>query len=325
MKTAARYFERRFLHSALLLVGVSVLTFTLSQLVPGDYLDELKLNPQVSSQTIEALRLQYGLDQPVTTRYFRWVKSVSTGDFGYSLVYNVHIGKLLSERKRNTLLLGSIAMLLAWGLALPLGMWSANFQGRWIDRLTTGASLLLLGVSEAALCLLLILLASRTGILPTGGMSSVGTSTASKGFGALLDVLRHLVIPTTALVLAAFPVLLRHVRNSMCEALNTPSVQAARGYGISEFRLLVRHALPQAANPLISLFGLSLAGIFCGSLVVEVVMGWPGLGPLFLQSIFAHDFQVVLAIVMFSSALLSMANLTADMLLYAVDPRIRMR
>lgn len=321
---AARYFERRFLHSALLLVGVSLLTFALSQLVPGDYLDELKLNPQISSQTIEALRLQYGLDQPVTTRYFRWVKSVSTGDFGYSLVYNVHIGQLLSERKRNTLLLGSVAMLLAWGLALPLGIWSAKFRGRWIDRLTTGASLLLLGIPDAALCLLLILLASRTGMLPTGGMSSVG-SRAVSGAGSVIDVVRHLVIPTTALVLAALPVLLRHVRNSMCEALNTPSVQAARGFGISEFRLLVRHALPQAANPLISLFGLSLAGIFCGSLVVEVVMGWPGLGPLFLQSIFAQDFQVVLAIVMFSSALLSLANLTADMLLYAVDPRIRMK
>jgi len=321
---AARYFERRFLHSALLLVGVSILTFAMSQLVPGDYLDELKLNPQISSQTIEALRLQYGLDQPVTTRYFRWVKSVSTGDFGYSLVYNVHIGQLLSERKRNTLLLGSVAMLVAWGLALPLGIWSATFQGRWIDRLTTGASLLLLGIPDAVLCLLLILLASRTGILPTGGMSSVG-SRAVSGAGSIIDVLRHLVIPTTALVLSTLPVLLRHVRNSMCEALKTPSVQAARGYGISEFRLLVRHALPQAANPLISLFGLSLAGIFCGSLVVEIVMGWPGLGPLFLQSIFAHDFQVVLAIVMFSSVLLSLANLTADMLLYAADPRIRMK
>src|SRR5215469_15624570 len=280
MKTVARYFERRFLHSALLLVGVSILTFSLSQLVPGDYLDELKLNPQISSQTVDALRLQYGLDQPVTTRYFRWVRSVSTGDFGYSLVYNVHIRQLLAERKRNTLLLGTIAIVLAWGLALPLGIWSAKFQGRWVDRLTTGASLLLLGIPEVALCLLLILVASRTGMLPTGGMSSVGLSSMS-GLGSVLDVLRHLVIPTTALVLAAFPVLLRHVRNSMCEALNTPSVQAARGYGISEFRLLVRHALPQAANPLISLFGLSLAGIFCGSLLVEVVMGWPGLGPLF--------------------------------------------
>jgi peptide/nickel transport system permease protein len=321
---AARYFERRFLHSALLLVGVSILTFTMAQLVPGNYLDELKLNPQISTQTIEALRLQYGLDQPVATRYFRWVKSVSTGDFGYSLAYNVHIRELLSERKRNTFLLGGTAMLLAWSLALPLGIWSAKFRGRWIDRVTTGTSLLLLGTPEPALCLLLILLASRTGILPTGGMSSIGASAAS-GLGSVIDILRHLVIPATALVLAALPVLLRHVRNSMCEALNAPSVQAARGYGISEFRLLIRHALPQAANPLISLFGLSLAGIFCGSLVVEVIMGWPGLGPLFLQSIFAHDFQVVLAIVMFSSALLSLANLTADMLLYAVDPRIRVK
>lgn len=321
---ATRYFERRVLHTVLLLVGVSVLTFSLAQMVPGSYLDDLKLNPQVSPETIDGLRLQYGLDQPITVRYLRWVKSVATGDFGYSLAYNVRVRTLLWERKRNTLLLGGVAVVLAWGLALPLGIWSAHRRGQWIDRLVSTASLLLLGTPEAVLCLVFILIASRTGILPTGGMSSAGRNSSSN-LTSVIDVIQHFAIPTAALVLAAFPILLRHVRNSMCEALKAPSIQAARGHGIGDFRLLIRHALPQAANPLISLFGLSLAGLFCGSLVVEVIMGWPGLGPLFLQSIFSHDFQVVLAIVMFSSALLSFANLTADMLLYAVDPRIRVR
>lgn len=321
---ATRYFERRVLHTALLLAGVSVLTFALAQLVPGSYLDDLKLNPQISAETIEGLRLQYGLDQPITVRYLRWVKSVATGDFGYSLAYNVRVRTLLWERKRNTLLLGSAAMLMTWGLALPLGIWSASRRDRWIDRLTSGATLLLLGTPEAVLVLVFILIASRTGILPTGGMSSVGSHTPSR-WATAIDVARHSVIPIAALVLAALPILVRHVRNSMCEALNSPSIRAARGHGIGNVRLLVRYAVPQAANPLISLFGLSLAGLFCGSLIVEVIFGWPGLGPLFLQSIFSHDFQVVLAIVMFSSALLSFANLTADMLLYAVDPRIRAR
>ena len=321
---ATRYFERRVLHTALLLAGVSVLTFSMAQLVPGSYLDELKLNPQISAETIEGLRLQYGLDQPLPVRYLRWVKSVATGDFGYSLAYNVRVRTLLWERKRSTLLLSVTAMFLAWGLALPLGIWSASCRGRWIDRLTSGASLILLGTPEAVLCLVFILIAARTEVLPTGGMTSVATQ-ASSNLSSTFDVLRHLLIPTAALVLAALPVLLRHVRNSMCEALQGPSIQAARGHGVDDFRLLVRYALPQAANPLISLFGLSLAGLFCGSLVVEVITGWPGLGPLFLQSIFSHDFQVVLAIVMFSSALLSFANLTSDLLLYAVDPRIRVR
>lgn len=321
---ATRYFERRVLHTVLLLAGVSVLTFSLAQMVPGSYLDDLKLNPQVSPETIDGLRLQYGLDQPITVRYLRWVKSVATGDFGYSLAYNVRVRTLLRERKRNTLLLGGSAMLLSWGLALPLGIWSAAFRERWIDRLTSGMSLLLLSTPEVVLCLTLILISSQTGILPTGGMSSANTDSSSH-LTATMDVVRHCMIPTAALVLALFPVLLRHVRNSVSEALNAPSIQAARGHGIGNFRLLVRHVLPQAANPLISLFGLTLAGLFCGSIVVEVITGWPGLGPLFLQSIFSHDFQVVLAIVMFSSALLTFANLTADILLYAVDPRIRVR
>jgi peptide/nickel transport system permease protein len=257
-------------------------------------------------------------------RYFRWVKSVATGEFGYSLAYNVNVRKLLVDRKRNTLLLGGLAVLLAWLLALPLGVWSAHFRGGWIDRCTTAATLVLLGTPEPALCLVFILIASRTGILPTGGMTSVAAGEISV-FASVWDVVLHLVIPVTALVLAALPILVRHVRTSMLEALAAPSVEAARGHGIGEWRLLFRHALPQAANPLISLFGLSVAGILGASLVVEVITGWPGLGPLFLQSIFNRDFQVVLAIVMFSSALLSFANLMADMLLYAADPRIRAR
>jgi len=169
---AARYFERRLLQSVALLIAVSLLAFFMSQLAPGSFLDELKLNPQISPETIDALRVQYGLDQPVIVRYFRWLRSAIVGDFGYSVAYNLPVNHLLWVRMRATLLLGSSAMILAWLLALPLGIWSA-YAGGFSDRVLTGLSTILLGTPELALGLIFILIAARFGNLPLGGMSSV--------------------------------------------------------------------------------------------------------------------------------------------------------
>ena len=240
---AARYFEQRALHSVFLLTAISVLAFALTQLAPGSFLDELRLNPQISPQTIEALRTQYALDQPVAVRYYRWVKSMTRGDFGYSMSYNTPVNALLWQRLRNTLLLGLAAMLAAWLLALPMGMWSARKAGHWFDRLCVWLSTLLLGTPELVLALLFVLLAAHFGTLPTGGMTSTTDGSRRKIAG---DVLRHLIIPTAALALASFPLLFRHIRAAMLEAWNSPFVHAAKGHGIGETRLLLRHALPAA-------------------------------------------------------------------------------
>jgi peptide/nickel transport system permease protein len=318
---ATRYFERRLLHSALLLVAVSLLSFAASQIAPGSFLDEMKMNPQVSAHTIDSLRTQYGLDQPLMVRYFRWFKSAATGDFGYSLAYKLPVSKLLPGRMRNTLLLGTAATLFAWLVALPLGIWSGYRSGTWIDRAGSGISTLLLATPELALALLLILFVAHFGTLPTGGMTSAQRQDG--GWQAAADVLRHLALPALILALASLPILLRHIRGAMLEAWNSPFVRAAKGHGIGDARLLLRHALPAACNPLISLFGLSLAALVSGSFLVEVIMGWPGLGPLFLEAVYSRDFHVVVAIVMLFSVFLIVANLVADLLLYAADPRVR--
>lgn len=320
---ALRYFERRVLHSGLLLLVVTILTFGMAQLAPGSFADDLALNPQISPQTRAALRAQYGIGQPITARYLHWIGSMMHGDFGYSLAYNLPVRQLLWPRLRNTLLLGVLAMLTSWAIALPLGAWSARACGGWMDRSAGVLSVFLLAAPEIVLALLFVLIAARTGILPTGGMISGDDSGSLSTWRYARDVAQHLVIPVLVLTLSALPVLFRHVRGSMLEAFNTPSIQATRGHGIGELRLLIRHALPQAANPLISLFGLSLAGILSGSFLVEVICGWPGLGPWFLQSIFVRDFQVVVAIVTLFSLFLILGNVAADVLLYAVDPRIR--
>lgn len=311
---AARYFERRLVHSAALLIAISALAFTLSQLAPGSFLDEMKLNPQISAQTLAGLRAQYGLDQPLPVRYFRWIKSLAAGDFGYSLAYNMPVAKLIWERLGNTLLLGAAAMVLAWVVALPCGIWGAYKAHRWHDRILVASSTLLLGTPELALALLFILVAAHFGNVGMG---------FEKGRFGVASALRGLRIPAVVLALAAFPILFRHIRSAMAEAWRSPFLQAARGHGIGNMRLLLRHALPAAANPLISLFGLSLAGVVSASFLVEVITGWPGIGPLFLEAIYSRDFHVVMAVVMLFSLFLIIANLIADLLLYAADPRVR--
>jgi peptide/nickel transport system permease protein len=261
--------------------------------------------------------VRYGLDQPLPVRYFRWLKSVTTGDFGYSLAYNLPVSKLLWSRLGHTLLLGSVAMILGWALALPCGIWSAYRPRRWVDRMFVTMSLLLLGTPELALALLGILVAAHFG---NSHDPAVEVQNSPQAMGTAV---RDLAVPAIVLTLTAFPVLFRHIRSAMNEAWNSSFVKAAKGHGIGDMRLLLRHALPVAANPLISVFGLSLAALVSGSFLVEVITGWPGVGPLFLEAIYARDFHVVIAIVMLFSLFLIVSNLIADLLLYAADPQVR--
>jgi peptide/nickel transport system permease protein len=179
-----------------------------------------------------------------------------------------------------------------------------------------------LGVPDIMIGLLLLISAVRSHAFPAGGMVSLDHESLGT-LGRSGDTLRHLLLPVTALVIAALPTLLRHVRASMIEALAGHSVRTARAAGVRSARIVLRHALPLASNPLISLLGLSIAGLLSGSLLVEWIMGWPGLGPLLLEAILARDVYVVIGAVMLSTLLLILGNLFADMLLVAADPRMR--
>lgn len=315
------YLGRRTGAAILLLIGVSAVSFLLSDLAPGSFFDDMRVNPQISPATVAALRTQYGLDRPLPERYLRWVTSALKGDFGFSLAYNMPISKLIWARLRNTIFLGATATLLAWSLAIPLGIWSA-VNGGWADRICSAITSFFSAIPELVLGLLLLVLAAKTALLPVGGMTSLWSD--ELGFWSRAkDLLQHLIAPAVALALGGLPPILRHTRTAMREVIECSYIQAARGHGIREARLIFRHILPAAANPLCSLVGLSLATLLSGSLVIEVIAGWPGLGPLFLDAIFARDFYVVMAVVMLSGMFLVCGNFLADLLLYAVDPRIR--
>lgn len=317
-----RYLIRRVIHILFLLLGVSLLSFLLSQLAPGSFLDEMKLNPRVEPRTLEALRAQYGFDQPLPSRYWRWLKSAIGGDLGFSLAYNSAVAPLLGRRILNTLILSATATFLAWALALPIGVWIASRRGSWPDRIFGAGTSTLLAIPDITLALGLLMLAIRSGLFPAGGMFSAGV--ADLGFwGKARDLGAHLCLPALALVLSSLPMLVRHVRSSVTEVLEAPFIRTALAHGIPRRRLLWRHVLPAAANPLISLFGLSVGTLLSGSLLVEVIMSWPGLGPLVLEAIFARDFYLVIGAVLVSTLFLLGGNLISDLLLYAADPRIR--
>lgn len=317
-----KYLLRRVAHVVFLLFGVSILSFIFLGLAPGDFLDQMRLDPTVSPETVAALRVEYGLDSSITVKYQKWISALVHGDLGYSFAYNQPATALLLPRARNTLLLTSIATISSWLLALPIGIWAAERQERFSDHLVSVASGTLLAIPDVLVVMVLLLMAVKTNLLPTGGMNSADFDS----FGTtakLRDLAVHLVLPVTALVLVTLPILIRNVRDAMIKAMQAPFLLAGVGHGIGRWRLLLRYALPIAANPLISLLGFSVGALLSGSLLVEIILGWPGLGPLLLEAILARDLYLVIGAVMFSTLFLVGGNLVADMLLYWNDPRIR--
>jgi peptide/nickel transport system permease protein len=316
------YLARRFLRAIFLLVGVSALCFLFTEMAPGSFFDEMRVNPQISPETIAGLRAQYGLDQPLAVRYGRWIKSALHADLGYSIAYNTPVAPLLWSRAKNTLLLTITAMIFTWIISVPLGLWAAARRGALLDRSITVISSLLIAVPEIVIAVALLAVAVRWHLAPVGGIVS-SSFDALSGWGKLTDLIAHLKLPVAILVLCESAVIVRHIRASGLEVLKASYIQAARGLGISRTRLLFRHVLPAAANPAISLFGFSLAGLVSGSLLVEVICGWPGLGPLVLDATLSRDLYVVMGGIMFSALFMVGGNLVADVLLMVFDPRIR--
>ncbi|HEY4842261.1 MAG TPA: ABC transporter permease [Terriglobales bacterium] len=316
------YILRRVLRAILLSFAVSALCFLFTEMAPGSFFDEMRLNPQISPETIFALRSSYGLDQPLAVRYARWVKAALHADLGYSIAYNMPVRPLLWSRAKNTLLLTVSALALTWLISVPLGVWAANRRGGWVDKAVALGSSFVISVPELVIAVALLALVVRWRILPVGGMMSAD-SDAFSTLAKVQDLARHLALPVLILVLCEIAIIVRHVRASVLEVLGATYVQAARGLGVSQGRLLFRHVLPVAANPAISLLGFSLAGLLSGSLIVEVICGWPGLGPLLLEATLSRDLYLVIGGIMFSALFMIGGNLVADIMLIAVDPRIR--
>lgn len=319
------YVIKRLLQALLTLFLASALSFFIIQLAPGDYLDTLRENPKISPERIDQLRRQFLLDKSWIEQYFRWVWNIiSRGDFGTSFVYNRSVVSLLWERVPATLLIAITSLVLTWAIAIPMGIVAAIYQQRWVDRILQLISYTGQGFPSFITALLLLILAQNTSpLFPVGDMTSVDFADLN-WFGKFLDVSWHVILPTIALSVTSFAGLQRIMRGQLLDVLRQDYIQTARAKGLPENRVIYVHALRNAINPLITLLGFEFASLLSGAFITEFFFNWPGLGRLILQAVQAQDLYLIMASLMMGAVMLIVGNLIADLLLKAVDPRIKL-
>ena len=320
-----RYIARRLLLLGPLLLGITFVSWAAIQLAPGsgDYFQSLVLQyPQISPKTIAALRAQFGMDQPPLLQYLHWLWSIVHLNFGLSFAYNVPVTWLIGSRALNTLLLSLTSLIAAWALAIPLGIYSAVHQYTFMDGLLSTGAFVAISVPSFFSALLLLYGAYWTHLLPLQGLTSVDFDFLP-WWSQVLDIARHLVLPTIALGVFSVGGLMRYMRTNLLDVLRADYVKTARAKGVPERTVILRHAVRNAINPLVTLFGFELGGLLSGAAFVENILGYPGLGRLILEAVLKKDVFVVMGSLLLGSVLLILGNLTADILLAYVDPRIR--
>ena len=319
------YVVKRLLQGLLTLLLASMLSFAIIQLAPGDYLDSLRQNPTISTETIEQLKIRFGLDKPAWMQYWLWLKQVITSfDFGESFVYSRSVSSLILERIPATLLLAFTSIILTWAIALPLGIVSAVKQNTITDRILRVCSYVGQGFPSFITALIFLIIAQYLSpLFPVGGMTSIDHDQFSF-FGKIADIGWHMLLPTIALSITSFAGLQRLTRGQLLDVLRQDYIQTARAKGLPENKVIYIHALRNAINPLVTLLGFEFASLLSGSFIAEYFFNWPGLGRLILQAVQAQDLYLVMASLMMGATMLIIGNLLADILLTFIDPRIQL-
>jgi peptide/nickel transport system permease protein len=319
-----RYILRRILGSLLLLWGVVTLTFVLVHVAPGDPTDIL-VDPSFAPEDVELIRHRYGLDEPVWGQYLHWMEGLAHGDLGISLRHKRPVADILAEAVPNTLRLSVLSLLLWLMVGCTLGVISAARRGTATDRGLTLISLVVYSLPSFWLGLMLqLVFVWKLRWFPSGGMAA--GSLEDLGLGPwLLSSAEHLVLPVAVLGLSGAAGLARYMRSSMLEILGQDFIRTARAKGLPEGQVLFKHALRNAAIPLVTLLGLSLPFLLSGAVVTEVIFSWPGMGQVAVQALLSRDHPVILATTLLAGVLVVLGNLLADLAYGLVDPRIRAR
>ncbi len=311
----AGYITRRALQALAVLLGVSVLVFAIIHLVPGDPV-RLALGTRFDQDTYEALRARAGLDQPLVTQYFTWIGSALGGDLGVSFRSGRPVTMMITERLPATLTLAVGAIVVALLIAFPLGIASAIRQGGILDYVATGVSQAGISMPDFWMGILLILVFSlQLDLLPPSGYVSI-TQNPWEWF-------THLLMPAVTVGVVSGSVLTRFVRSSVLEALGQDFTRTAESKGLAERTIILRHVLPAALVPVVTVTGLQLAYLLSGVVVVEEVFAWPGLGRLALDAVLARDYPVLQGAVLLFAGFFLLVNLLVDLLYAWLDPRIR--
>lgn len=291
-------------------------------LAPGDYFATLKMNPQISEETIRQYQAQYHMDKPPLIQYISWLFNLAKLDLGYSFVKKEPVINVIRRRLMNTLILSLSALLFTWLIAIPIGIYCAVHQYSIGDKIFSTFSFVGMSIPNFFFALLLLFLASITGVLPPGGMRSFNYGDLAL-LGKIWDSLKHLIIPTIVIGTSAMAGLVRLMRGNMLEVLRAQYITTARAKGLPENRVIYRHALRNAINPMITIFGYTLSGLLSGAALTEIICNWPGLGSVMLEAVRSQDIFLVMGSMLMGGMLLILGNLTADILLAWVDPRIQ--
>lgn len=316
-----KYITKRILQTIPLLIIVSLLSFFIIRLSPVDPLAELRLNPSISQETLDKEIKRLKLDKPIYIQYLSWAKSFIKGDLGYTSA-GEKVSTKLKERIPNTLLLTLVVIFMTWSVGIPLGIAAAVKKETAFDRLLTVLSSIGMAIPSFFFAILMLIFAVKTGWFPVGGLTSYNFNEMSLG-GKFIDIAKHLALPSIVLFTISLSGLQRQMRANMLEVLDSDYVKFARAKGLSEGKVLFKHALRNALNPMITLLGFEFAGLLSGAALTEYVFQYPGLGRLILEAVMKSDINLVMASLMMGTIMLILGNLIADILLMITDPRLR--
>ncbi len=312
-----RYVTGRLLESLVVLIVMSFMIYGLMGLMPGDPIDIMvQADPDLTPADAARLKALYGLDKPLYERYLNWLSAALGGDFGYSRVYNEPVLQVLIPRLHNTLILMGLSFLLSLAIALPIGIYSALRPYSVSDYVINFAALAGISVPVFWFALMLIYLFSVLwGILPAGGMHTIGVDTP-------LDRAKYLVLPVLTLTVANVGGLTRYMRASMMETLRQDYIRTARAKGLRRRRVVLKHALRNALIPVVTIVALSFGSLFSGALITETMFSYLGMGKLTYDAVMGNDYNLALVSLLFATLLTLLSNLLADVCYAWLDPRI---
>lgn len=315
-----RHLLSRLGQAVVVMIVMSFVIYGLMGLMPGDPIDVMiATNPNLTAADAERLRALHGLDQPLLERYWNWLSAVAGGDLGYSRLFGRPVLEVMAAPLGNTALLMSLSLLVALAVALPLGAAAALRPNSIFDRLVN--LLAFAGISMPVFWLalmLIIVFAVMLGVLPAGGVQTVGG-------GDLVDRARHLVLPVATLSAASIGQYVRHMRAAMIETLRNDYIRTARAKGAGWVRVVTRHALRNALIPVVTILALDVGTLFSGALITETVFAYPGMGKLIFDSIMGSDFNLALTALLLATGLTLLGNLLADAAYVWLDPRTARR
>jgi peptide/nickel transport system permease protein len=319
----AAFVLRRLAIAVPVIIGILILAFCFVHLLPGSPMQMLippnDLSGPASAKYIANMEAQFGLNKPLPLQWLDWMGQLFQGNLGYSYNQQVSVTSLIGQRIGGTLLLSLTALLLALVIAIPLGVTAALKQRSWFDYLAVGVSMLAISIPVFFLGLMAIYFFSlRLGWLPPGGRNTLGA------VNSLADTIKHLAMPACVLAAVLLGPYVRYVRQSMLEVLRMDYIRTAIAKGVPRRQVIFGHALRNALIPLTTVLAIQIPALLAGTLVIETVFAWPGLGKLVYDAISNRDYPIILAVVMLSAALVVAFNVVADIVAALLDPRIRL-